>query len=191
MISKLNIILVVCLVSSPLFAEDKLQPANLDFSNLESELALYLENKPADKKKVESRRVSIVKSFKKMVQKLIERTPYEGKIYLKNKSLFGKIISADDNILEVETKSGSAEVKWEDMNIRQYAEIFIHAAVSKINSETTAEEYPEALKKAANFYFAIAVFYEWYKVPAASKIFREKALVLNPELQQQITQLWE
>jgi hypothetical protein len=193
---KLSYILSICclMITPAIYAQDdgqaKLRPANLDFSKLEAELGAYLKSKPEDKQESEIKRVGIIKQFKKMIQKIINRSPYEGKIYLKKKSLFAKIISADDDALEVKTSRGTSKVKWESLNIRQYSEIFIAAAAAKINPDTAAEDYPVAFSKAANYYFVIAVFYDWYNNAAASKVFRKKALILNPELKSKIDQLW-
>lgn len=171
-----------------------LQPANLVFSGLEADIETYVKSFPEERQKIESRRAGIVKNFKKMVQKVVNRRPYEGKIFLKGKVIIGKIMEAKDEALTiVDSKDTSIDVKWEDLNLRQYSEIFILEAISK-GKELSAVKRPEnadaAFKKAANYYFALAVFYDWYGNETAASIFKSKALILNPEKQEEIDQLW-
>ena len=172
----------------------KLKPESLEFSGLDSEIEKYLNSVPEDKKKAETTRIGIVKNFKKMVQKVINRSPYEGKIFMKDKVIFGKITEAKDESLTV--ISGNSEtmtVKWEDLHPRQYSDIFISEAVSK-GEELEVGKVPQAAEKsfvkAGNYYYALAIFYDWYDNDAASKLYRQKALILNPKLKPKIDELW-
>ena len=172
----------------------KLQPVNLDFTGLEADIESYIKSFPEDRQKVETRRIGIIKNFKKMVQKVINRRPYEGKIFLKAKTLSGKIMEAkDDSLAIVDSKGATVTAKWDELNLRQYSDIFILEAVSK-GKELSANKRPDdadtAFKKAANYYFALAVFYDWYGNSAAATIFKNKALILNPEKKAEMDQLW-
>lgn len=187
-----------------LFAEDEkkseadfktaLTPENLDFSALESDIEKYIKSFPEEQQSIESRRIGIVKNFKKMVQKVISRSPYEGKIFLKSSVLMGKIMEAkDDGLTIVDSKNQTSNVKWEELNLRTYSDIFIAEAVSK-GEELSANKRPKdadkMFQKAGNYYFALAVFYDWYGNAAAANIFRNKALILNPGKKEEIDQLW-
>ena len=196
-------ILIVLLFCFSIYADDKvsaeelkakLTPVNLNFDDLDSDIKAYLDSVPEERKKIETTRVSIVKNFKKMVQKVIGRSPYEGKVFLKSKTLLGKIMEAKaDQLTIVDSKNETFTVKWEELNMRQYSDIFIAEAVSKgkdLNADKRSKDADAAFKKAGNYYFALAVFYDWYENPAASKIFRRKALVLNPDKKKDIEELW-
>lgn len=193
---------VLVILTFSVYAEDtkegddkaKLQPVNLDFAGLEKEIAAYIEAFPEERRKPETRRVGIVKNFKKMVQKVVNRRAYEGKIFLKGSVLVGKIVEAkDDSLVIVDSKGEDKNVKWEDLNLRTFSDIFISEAISK-GEELSAGKRPEnaddAFKKAANYYFALAVFYDWYGNSNAAKLFKNKALILNPEKKAEIEELW-
>jgi len=195
-------ILFLLFLSTALFAQDKsieeikskLRPVNLSFTGLDEDVKTYLDSIPEDRKKIETTRLGIVRNFKKMVQKVIGRTPYEGKIFLKDKVIMGKIMEAkEDELTIVDSKNATSKVKWEDLNLRQYSDIFIAEAVRK-GKDLKADKKPkgadEAFKKAGNYYYALAVFYDWYGNAAASKIFRKKAIVLNPDKKKDIDELW-
>jgi len=196
-------ILIVFLLCFSLHADDKasadelkakLTPVSLNFDDLDSDIKAYLDSVPEERKKIETTRLSIVKNFKKMVQKVVGRSPYEGKIFLKSKTLMGKIMEAkDDQLTIVDSNNATSKVKWEDLNLRQYSDIFIAEAVSKgkdLKADKRSKDADGAFKKAGNYYFALAVFYDWYGNIAASKIFRKKALVLNPDKKKDIEELW-
>ncbi|MCM8541536.1 MAG: hypothetical protein NE328_14810 [Lentisphaeraceae bacterium] len=195
---------LVLLLTFNLIAEDDkpsvndikaaLTPENLDFSSLESEMEKYIKSFPEEKQSIESRRLGIVKNFKKMVQKVVNRSPYQGKIFLKQSVVMGKIMEAkDDGLTIIDSKNETSSIKWEELNLRQYSDIFIAEAVSK-GKELTANKRPadadKMFKKAGNYYFALAVFYDWYGNEAASVLFRNKALILNPGLKEEIANLW-
>lgn len=172
----------------------KLKPESLDFSSLDSELEKYLNSVPEERKKAESTRIGIIKNFKKMVQKVVNRSPYEGKIFLKDKVLFGKITEAKDESLSVvSTNNETITVKWEELHPRQYSDIFISEAVSK-GEDLEVGKVPQAAEKsfvkAGNYYYALAIFYDWYDNDAASRLYRQKALILNPKLKDKIDELW-
>ena len=172
--------------------EDKLRPPNLDFSGLNKEIDAYIESVDEKNRAIEKRRIGIVKNFKKMVVKVLSRKTYEGRISLKSKTLQGSITKEDDTGINIKTDKENVKAKWEDINPRLYADIFIAAAVDKaadlsVNNRANSEE---AFKKAGNYYFALSVFYDWYNNPAASKLFRKKALILNPELKADIEKMW-
>ena len=172
----------------------KLQPPDLSFEKLEDSITAYLATVPEDRKKIEGRRLGIVKNFKKMVQKVLSRNTYEGKIFLKTKVFMGKILEAkDDELVIADSKNQTMSVKWEDLHMRQYSEIFIAEAVNKAKNLTAnkrSKDSEDAFKKAGNYYFALAVFYDWYGNAAAAKIYRQKALTLNPDKKEEISQLW-
>lgn len=194
---------MLLLFSFSLFAEEtkaveelkaKLTPESLSFEALDAEVKAYIDSVPEKRKEIEMSRLGIVKNFKKMVQKVISRSPYEGKIFLKDKVLSGKITEAkDDELTIVDSENASLKIKWEELNLRQYSDIFIAEAVSK-GKDLTADKRPkgadESFKKAGNYYFALAVFYDWYGNPAASNIFRKKALILNPEKKKDVEEFW-
>ena len=173
-------------------AGDKLRPANLDFSTLQEELDTYVKKFPESEQATEKRRVGIVKNFKKMVTKVLSRNNYKGKIYLKGKTYEGEISKANDSGLTMTVAGKEKLIKWEEVNPRQYADIFIAEAIKKAENLTAdkRDNASETFKKAGNYYFALSVFYDWYNNQAASKVFRKKALVLNPDLKGDIDKLW-
>ena len=172
----------------------KLTPASLDFTALDADIKIYLDSVPENRKKIESTRLGIIKNFKKMVQKVISRSPYEGKIFLKDKVFMGKIMEAKDaELTVVDSKNATLTIKWEELNLRQYSDIFIAEAVSKgkdLSASKRSKDADTAFKKAGNYYYALAIFYDWYGNSAASKIFRKKALILNPDKIKDIEELW-
>ncbi len=157
------------------------------------DVAIYLAKTPDERKAVEKKRISLLKSFKAMVQKLINRRAYSGNIYIGSVTYSGKINKAEDDGLLVEvTGKGEKKVDWAKFHIRQYADIFIMEVMSKAEGIDAADKRQGAediFKKAANYYYVLALFYDWHEVGSVSQLYRKKALTLNPGMKEKLDEL--
>ena len=203
--NKLVILCLVLFLSVNIFAEEKigvdlravdmteliskLRPSSLSFKDLEKQVATYLAKTPEDKRAVETKRLAIVKNFKGLVKKIISRKKYMGKIYL-GKSIFqGSITAAQDGSMTVVLKGkGTKDLAWSKFHLRQYADIFITDVMTKVEGLTSKnrQNSETVFVKAANYYYALAIFYDWYGMNSAAKIYRRSSLTLNPMMKEKL-----
>jgi hypothetical protein len=203
--NKFVILCLVFLLSVNIFAEEKievdlgavdmteliskLRPSSLSFKDLEKQVATYLAKIPEDKRAVETKRLAIVKNFKALVKKIISRKEYKGKIYL-GKSIFrGSITAAQDDSMTVLVKGkGTKDLAWSKFHLRQYADIFITDVMTKVAglTSTNRQDSERVFVKAANYYYALAIFYDWYGMKSAAKIYRRSSLTLNPIMKEKL-----
>ena len=162
-----------------------LRPVDLNFEALKSKIDKYMESIGIEKAKEESLRLRYITNLKKSIIKRLNKSPYNGFIFLQKKVIMAEISQANEEHITIKTSKGqSVDVAWGKLSMRQYGEFFSFYAYQLGKEMKLGDDKSSRTKfnKIANMYFAGALLYDWYGFKNTAARMTTKALLMNPDL---------
>jgi hypothetical protein len=160
------------------------RPGSLDFNR--ADVQKYIDKLSSVKlKKDEAMRCNVVNKFKPYLVVLLSKTPYHGKIALKNKRFTGTVYMANQNSLRIKRKSNSLRrsYKWSDLSPEQYVLFIKYYAKQRTDGFGAVVSKKERARQAAEDYLQLAFFCDWLGMYKDALNFAKLSVSLSPDIE--------
>jgi hypothetical protein len=130
-----------------------------------ADLQKYLDALPdKELRRAEFDRIAVITRVKPYLVKILAPCPYTGEIALKKETFQGVVIMANDSSLRIkrEGASESRNIKWQDLDFKQYINFFEFFASTRLKSAGGGTvSHSESVSEAAEDYIMLSLLCDW------------------------------